>query len=157
TTGTDTLVYAVSVTNDQDTPLRNVTLSVTELPPTWTVQSESVTISPHNMSKLTVSVTRNSDEGATPKISVLSDGRLIAQHSADPVAQRPSLTGRVITEASQNAGLIVLVLVLVAAAFMLSSRNRKNEFDSDKSERRKDLLIGLKTEVNRSSDTDGTR
>ncbi|GEM_PF-2303370 len=112
----ETLSWTVRVQNDQDTPLRNVTLQVSGIPSTWTQVSDSVDVAPHSSKELSVNVTRTTEEGANPVVHVLSDGRQIAQHPVGPVAQGPSLTGRVIGAISASWFVILAALLFVLAA-----------------------------------------
>ncbi|MBI2446002.1 hypothetical protein HYV43_06450 [Candidatus Micrarchaeota archaeon] len=125
----ETLVWTVRVDNGQDTPLRNVTLSVSGIPTSWTQVSDAVDIPPHSSADLTVRVTRTTDEGANPVIHVLADGREIAQHAVAPIAPRSSITGRVIGAISDNLFFILAALLLVVAAlwFLGAGSNRERQ------------------------------
>lgn len=120
----ETLAWTVRVQNDQDTPLRNVTLLVSGIPSSWPQVSDSADIPPHSSRDLTVRVTRTTDEGANPVIHVLADGREIAQHPVGAVPPGPSFTGRVIGAISANWFLILAALLfLVAALWFFRARD----------------------------------
>ncbi len=117
----DSLSWAVLVTNNQDTPLRNVTLRIDGIPSAWTQQSQSVDIPAHGQALVGASVTRTTDEAASPVITVLADGVPINQQAAPAISQRASVTGAVIginLENPYTPGTILLLLVGVAILFM---------------------------------------
>ncbi|MBI5226115.1 hypothetical protein HY994_02640 [Candidatus Micrarchaeota archaeon] len=123
------LAWTIRVQNDQDTPLRNVTLWVSGIPASWGQVSDSADISPHSSKDLAVRVTRTTDEAANPVIHVLADGKEIAQHSVGAIAQGPGITGRVISAFAGNWLWIFAALLLVLAA-VLFFRARDNNLDA---------------------------
>lgn len=123
----EALAWTIQVENGQDTPLRNVTLTVSGIPASWTQSSDSVDIPPHSSANVTVRVTRTTDEGANPAIHVLADGREIAQHQVAPIASRPSITGRIIGAISDSALFILAALLLVLAALWFFSAGSQRE------------------------------
>lgn len=121
----DTLVYTVLVKNDKDTPIRNATLYATGIPAAWIVTPESKFIGPHSEANVSVTVLRNTDEAATPVVSVIADGQKISEHAFPAVEQRNagSLTGRIISGAVENIAILAAVLLLLAAALLWTARN----------------------------------
>ncbi|MBI5036610.1 hypothetical protein HZC09_04675 [Candidatus Micrarchaeota archaeon] len=110
--------FTVEVTNEQDTPLRDVSIAVEGIPAEWKVSAEKKTIAPHSKANVTAAVLRTTEAEASPKITLYSGDSPITQKSLEKIPAKPSLTGRIFEGAADNAPWLVLAILVLVAAFM---------------------------------------
>ncbi|MBI4360769.1 hypothetical protein HY572_03275 [Candidatus Micrarchaeota archaeon] len=116
-TSTDGLAWTVLVQNNQDTPIRNVTVQVSNLPEGWTYVSTTVTAPPHGQAEIKVTVTRTTADAANPVLTVLVDGQPVATHNAPAIGQSGIATG-LFTGSLADGLILAAIVLLVLAAFM---------------------------------------
>ncbi|MFH0835167.1 MAG: hypothetical protein V1881_02395 [Candidatus Micrarchaeota archaeon] len=119
----------VTVVNDLDTALDNVSASVVGIPATWKVQAEAgVSVAPQSSRNLTVIITpTTSEEALAPHLIVTAGDRVVGDQALPPISPKPAgLTGFVVTALSQNM-LLIAVLVAIALLVIVLSGRRKTE------------------------------
>lgn len=126
-TSTDGLSWTIRVQNNQDTPIRNVTAQVSNLPSDWSYTSTTVTVPPHDQSQIQVNVTRGSDEAANPILTVFAEGQPIASLNAPRIGSASSTTGLFTGSLSESiAAAVILLLLLAAFLFFRAEGNFQN-------------------------------
>lgn len=116
-TSTDGLEWSVLVQNNQDTPIRNATVQVSNLPDGWSYVSTTVTVPPHSQAEIKATVTRTTGEAANPILTVLVDGQPVATHQAPAIGATNPTTG-LFTGSLADGLILAAIVLLVLAAFM---------------------------------------
>ncbi|HLC38418.1 MAG TPA: hypothetical protein VJI71_03120 [Candidatus Norongarragalinales archaeon] len=125
------LEITVSVKNDLDEELKQVSASIEGIPSSWKVESAVIDVPQQSTANLTVKLTQTTSEEASAPVLVLKSGlNEISRKSLSPIQSPGGATG-LFTALSQNTLFIALLIAVALLVVILTSRRNGAASSSD--------------------------
>lgn len=122
------ITIVTTVVNEGSELLPSVYGELTGLPALWNYSTAVINVPPKSEANLTIIVLATTQESASPTLVIKSGSRVLMIRPLGEINKQSSLTGFLVTTVSENLAILLVVMAVLAAAFLyLAARNQDEQ------------------------------